>query len=713
MDQHMDYATFKNKLPLKFNQQQEDAVKTIDGPVLLLAVPGSGKTTVLVARLANMILCRGIEPEKILTLTYTVAATNDMRSRFSRLFGAELGSKLEFKTINSVCAGIIKTYGMMIGRTAFSLESNEKALLGIISLLYQKYEGEYPTESEIKGVKTNITYIKNMMLNDDEIEALGREEGIHLAEIYKDYCAELRNHKKMDFDDQMIYAYNLLKKFPSLLQYYHRKYQYICVDEAQDTSRIQHEIIKLLASADDNLFMVGDEDQSIYGFRAAYPQAVLSFEKDHKHAKVLLMEENFRSLGKIVTSADAFVQKNKFRHKKHMKATRPAGSDIEEIVIPERKGQYQYLLNIAKNSKVQTAVLYRDNESAIPLVDLLERNSVPYSIRKAELAFFTNRVVLDIQNIMRFANQMDNTDLFEQIYYKLSMYVNRKTALEACAIAKQQKITVFSAIYRLSDIKPYIRESVKDIEQHFLKMQNEEPGKAISRILYLMGYSEYLKKAELSDKKLFVLKTIATKEKTIESFLLRVDELKNIIENKSSDESSKFILSTIHASKGLEYDDVYIIDVVDGIFPEDVPSDLEDVSREVLETYEEERRLFYVGVTRAKNNLHIFKVGKETTFINQFLHNKYPKPSKSKVMGSNSGRIAINHIKKNEPYKPSTAEIETYKSTFLTSGKIVKHKKFGTGRVISVDNEYVKIAFRGAEKKFNIKLLLEHDLISE
>lgn len=154
------------KFPIKLNEQQKEAVQAVNGPVLLLAVPGSGKTTVLVTRLGFMIYCLSINPSKILTLTYTVAATNDMRERFSRFFGEELGSRMEFRTINSICAGVIKEYGRRIGKAPYELENDEKVLLGIISSLYQKYEDDYPTESDLKGIKTYITYIKNMMLDE-------------------------------------------------------------------------------------------------------------------------------------------------------------------------------------------------------------------------------------------------------------------------------------------------------------------------------------------------------------------------------------------------------------------------------------------------------------------------------------------------------------------------------------------------------------------
>ena len=205
----MEHQLFLEKFPIKLNSQQQAAVQAVHGPVLLLAVPGSGKTTVLVTRLGYMIYCHGIHPSRILTLTYTVAATNDMRERFCRFFGEKLANALAFRTINGVCAGIIKYYGNQIGKEPYALESDEKVLLAILSGLYQKYENEYPTESDLKGIKTLITYIKNRMLSEEEILTLGKENKCHLLEIYKEYCKALKERNCMDYDDQMVYAFRV------------------------------------------------------------------------------------------------------------------------------------------------------------------------------------------------------------------------------------------------------------------------------------------------------------------------------------------------------------------------------------------------------------------------------------------------------------------------------------------------------------------------
>lgn len=709
----MGFDSFIEKFPIKLNSQQKAAVQAVNGPVLLLAVPGSGKTTVLVTRLGYMIYGCGIHPSNVLTLTYTVAATNDMRERFSRFFGTELGNKLKFRTINSICAGVIKEYGRRIGKAPFELENDDKVLLGIIATLYQKYENGYPTESDLKGIKTWITYIKNMMLSEEEIKKLEKDAECHLLDIYKAYCNELRNRKCMDYDDQMIYAYKLLRSSPELLNYYQNSFLYICVDEAQDTSKIQHEIIALLASKTKNLFMVGDEDQSIYGFRAAYPEALLSFEKNYPNAKILLMEENFRSNANIVEAADMFIQKNTLRHEKHMQATKETGSEITEIALKNRGAQYLYLLKVAQDCTEQTAVLYRDNESVIPLVDLLERNNVPYRIRNAELSFFTHRVVLDIQNIMTFAYDMKNTELFEQIYYKVSTYLTKQMALEACKISREYNISIFSAIFGYLDIKPHTRKSLKALETHFNHMRNEFPQKAIHRIVQYMGYGDYLERMDLSNTKLFILKTIAGREDSIKAFLERMEELKDIIQNKKNEDKCLFILSTIHGSKGLEYDNVYMIDIQDGIFPESVPRDIKHASKEEIGTYEEERRLFYVGITRAKNNLFLFKTQEPSTFVKQLFYKKH--------VGENAKAQAVNKsIKASVKAGKSNAKRAVFDETEykvfvdqLAEGVVVTHKKYGEGVITAMDDRNVIIMFGDVLKAFNLRVLFQNQLLIE
>ena len=735
----MEWKEFETTFSVKLNQQQKEAVQSTKGPVLLLAVPGSGKTTVLVTRLGYMIYCKNIPPERILTVTYTVAATKDMSERFAVRFGEDMAKRLEFRTINGICAMIIQYYGRRIGKTPFELVKDEKATTGMLIRICQDHGMGYPTESDLKNVRTLITYIKNMMLNEEELQKLEEESDIRIAGIYSEYCRQMREQKLMDYDDQMLYAYNILRKDPGVLAYFQNRYPYICVDEAQDTSKIQHAIIALLAAGTGNLFMVGDEDQSIYGFRAAYPEALLSFEKKHSGAKVLLMEENFRSNAKIVEAADKFIQKNTLRHEKHMRAAREAGADIREISLKSRKAQYVYLMKAAQEcttgmagmsgseehrgradaSVTETAVLYRDNECAIPLIDLLERKNIPYRMRNADLSFFTHRTVLDVQNIIRFAMDPKDTELFMQIYYRLKLFFNKKDALRYAQISQEKDMEVLDAALKYGNLEKYQEDNIRNLKRQMVRILNMPGDEAVNQILTYMGYQDYLKKMGMNANKLETVKLIGSRVESPEKLLERLEELRTIIQEKVSDKDCPFILSTMHASKGLEYDTVYLLDVMDGILPEKVLANPRTASKEELETYEEERRLFYVGVTRAKNQLNVFTTNKPSKFCSELLGKRNLRENQQKEYAgikkwgdySPAGTYGIKgngmyhgygtgHGSQKQPGK-SYQEL----ADALGEGMVVKHKKFGEGVVVDMEGEHIRIQFGDNVKNMDLKVL--------
>ena len=735
----MEWKEFETTFSVKLNQQQKEAVQSTKGPVLLLAVPGSGKTTVLVTRLGYMIYCKNIPPERILTVTYTVAATKDMSERFAVRFGEDMAKRLEFRTINGICARIIQYYGRRIGKTPFELVKDEKATTGMLIRICQDHGMGYPTESDLKNVRTLLTYIKNMMLNEEELQKLEEESDIRIAGIYREYCRQMREQKMMDYDDQMLYAYNMLRKDPGVLAYFQNRYPYICVDEAQDTSKIQHAIIALLAAGTGNLFMVGDEDQSIYGFRAAYPEALLSFEKKHPGAKVLLMEENFRSNAKIVEAADKFIQKNTLRHEKHMRAAREAGADIREISLKSRKAQYVYLMKAAQEcttgmagmsgseehrgradaSVTETAVLYRDNECAIPLIDLLERKNIPYRMRNADLSFFTHRTVLDVQNIIRLAMNPKDTELFMQIYYRLKLFFNKKDALRYAQISQEKDMEVLDAALKYGNLEKYQEDNIRNLKRQMVRILNMPGDEAVNQILTYMGYQDYLKKMGMNANKLETVKLIGSRVESPEKLLERLEELRTIIQEKVSDKDCPFILSTMHASKGLEYDTVYLLDVMDGILPEKVLANPRTASKEELETYEEERRLFYVGVTRAKNQLNVFTTNKPSKFCSELLGKRNLRENQQKEYAgikkwgdySPAGTYGIKgngmyhgygtgHGSQKQPGK-SYQEL----ADALGEGMIVKHKKFGEGVVVDMEGEHIRIQFGDNVKNMDLKVL--------
>ena len=703
----MEPSAFEKKYMSRFNAQQRKAVRQVDGPILLLAVPGSGKTTVLVTRLGYMALCCEIKPEEILTVTYTVAATGDMRARCAEHFGEDLAKQFEFRTINSICAKIIQYYGRQYDRSPFALVSDEKQITALLSAVYQEVQREYPTESDLKSVRTLITYIKNMMLTDEEVRQLAAklEEPINIAKIYQKYCRAMRENQWMDYDDQMIYAYRMLCKHPQILRHFQQRYRYFCVDEAQDTSKIQHAILALLASASGNLFMVGDEDQSIYGFRAAYPQALLDFEQDHPGAKVLLMEENFRSDAGIVQAADRFIQKNTFRHVKRMKAARGSSASIREIPLRSRGQQYTYLARVAADCDRQTAVLYRDNECALPLIDLLERNGIDYRMRQMEMTFFSHRIVSDLTCVLRLAIDPYDTEAFLQVYYKLGTYIKKADARYIAELSRQRHMPVLDAALECGRLNAHALAGTKTLRTHLRNMLNERADKALYRITEYLGYADYLTRSGINgENKLAILRTLASREASPATFLARMEALQKIIQQKETNPDCRIYLSTIHASKGLEYDTVYLMDVIDGILPEQVPASQRFASKKEKEIYEEERRLFYVGVTRAKNRLYLFTANRKSTFCEDFFGKGAKKQAIDfKALKSTSSSTQTDNARREEICRQFHEQFDV--------GSIVTHFKFGEGVILKITEKQIVVQFADKTRKLDLFLTAQKQLV--
>ena len=587
----------------------------MDGPVLLLATPGSGKTTVLVTRLGYMLLCRGIDPKSILTMTYTVAATRDMRSRFASFFGETAAQGLSFRTINSVSKAVIDYFGREhAGRAPFDLVTDEGELNRLVREICQSVNEGYPEDSEIREVRRLITYIKNMMLTEEEIEKLDTEVD-HLPEIVRRYRETLRQRHLMDFDDQMAYAYTILQKYPAVLDFFQTRFPYICVDEAQDTSRIQHAIIKLLASGSENLFMVGDEDQSIYGFRAAYPDALLHFEDEHPGAKILFMEENFRSGEEIIAAANRFVSANRYRREKAMIPTRGKAAPVRVVHAKSRTYQYLYLVETAKRCERETAILFRNNDTALPLIDLFERNNIPYNCRSFEDTFFSNRVVIDVLDILRFSYDPRNESLFLRLYYKFGAAISKKSALWAVEHSRLSAQPLFEELLHAPEIRGAVQDAVLELAQNLPQLQTDSAETAVHRVWEAMHYGRFVEQRKLDKGKLFILGLLAKGLETPLLFLEKLEALRETIAAHQNAAGNRVILSTIHSSKGLEYDCVYLADVIDGILPPKAANEAQEPDE--LRQYEEERRLCYVGMTRAKNELYLFQCGEASCFVSE------------------------------------------------------------------------------------------------
>ena len=703
----MDKAIFETAHLAALNDQQRAAVEAVNGPVLLLAVPGSGKTTVLITRLGYMTEVCGIAPEAILTMTYTVAATQEMRARFAARFGGELAARLEFRTINGVAARIIALYSRMYGRTPPELIRNESETTPLLMRLWQDTNHEYPAESTVKDLRTAITYIKNMCLTDAELDELETDIE-NLPDLYRGYQKALKAAHKMDYDDQLCFALQILRGAPAVAAAFRKRYKYFCVDESQDTSKVQHEIIRVLAQESGNIFMVGDEDQSIYGFRAAYPQALMDFEQVYPGAQVLLMEENYRSSEEIVAAANAFVARSRYRRPKTLRATQGAQCPIEIRRITRREEQIDWLFEEARRGGGETAVLFRNNESALPLVDLCERRGVPYRFKKADLTFFTHKIVLDAVDFLRFAYEPANGERFLRLYYKFGLALSRQRALAACGASARTGRPILEELIRDPETKTRMRESLGDIYAAFKRIPQLNAADALDAVRHGCGYGAYLNQKGMDTGKLAILEMLAEQEPNALRLLDRLEELRMLIAAKTDiNIDVPFVLSTIHSSKGLEYDRVVLLDAFDGVLP--AKPEICCRTPEDTRQYEEDRRLFYVAMTRARHKLVLFDCKTmPSVFVQEVIFNLPESRAERELAKAETNRV----LGRNKPAAAGPALPPVDVAAVTRVGATVQHAVFGRGVVTEFDGRFVTVEFSGMRvKKLDAALVAEKHLL--
>ena len=690
----MEYEAWKATWKAPLNPQQEAAVQAAQGPVLLLAVPGSGKTTVLIHRLGYLIFCLGVAPEQILTVTYTVAATRDMAARFARTFGETWANRLEFRTINGLSARIIQHYERVKGRQAFTLVTEEGRLAALVGELYRKATGEFAAESTVRSLRTAITYCKNRQMTQEEIEAY-QVEDIPFAKLYRQYHAELRRRRWMDYDDQMVYALQILRQYPQILQKVQARYSYFCVDEAQDTSRIQHTILKLLAGRRRNLFLVGDEDQSIYGFRAADPGALLRFEEEYPGGRVLFLEKNYRSTATIVAAADRFIRQNQHRRDKHMVAARGPGPAIQPIWVADRVQQYAQLAQWAQDCDRETAVLYRNNDSALPLLDLLDRQGTGCRCRQMEGTFFTHRVVRDVTDFIAFAAHPADGERFFRLYYKMGVGIP-KAAAQWAVLQSRGEGNLMAILSHCPQLTQRSQVLCQALAEQFAQLLDDRGDEAIHRLRHHMGYGDFLSTRGSDPGKLAILEALGRYTPNPSALVTRLGELRERIRQGDSDPNSPFLLSTIHGSKGLEYQRVILMDVADGVLPLADPPLGEHPDPAAVEAYEEERRLFYVAMTRAKEELFLFRFRRSdlgSTFARDLFPDKTRRLRQAVAPRPKGG---------GKPAPPPLPDLALF-----DAGAPVTHRAFGRGEVVSRQGDIATILFQEkGEKKVSLSVAL-------
>lgn len=589
---------------MKYSKQQTKAIEHMEGPALVLAVPGAGKTTVLLARINNLIK-KGINPNQILAMTFSKTQANDMKIRYSERYGND---EISFSTIHSFAYKIVRTVYKSMGKNLNLIESSDQVnRYKLIQEIYYKINGRYINEEDIEDFFRVAGFIKNTLQDYEWYKKMYGPSIKNFQEVFQSYEQYKHENDLIDFDDMLVLCKNYLQKYPKLLESVQNTYTYIQIDEGQDTSLVQLEIIKMIARPNNNLFIVADDDQSIYGFRGADSKSLLEFKDLFAHAKVYFMEENYRSSKNIVRLSDKLIKNNLQRYNKNLHSSNQSKDNIDIIEAKNSKIQTNYVANqalkdLAENKSV--AIIYRNNSSLINFINVLN-DKTPFYIKETKLNFYKHFIFKDLFDIINFFNNLHDVDLFEKVYYKFNMFLKKDFIREIKMMDSTED--VIERLKKCSGINYFYEEKIDLLSYYAYKIKDKPFNKKIDIIFGELGYIDYLKELSRRMKTPIInflrimdtIKNIGENCQTSSDFISKLDLLKNIQQNASLNTESKLTLTTIHGSKGLEYDSVYFVDLIQDEFP----SAYSVSAKEELGVLEEERRLFYVGMTRAKNHL--------------------------------------------------------------------------------------------------------------
>lgn len=590
---------------MTLSEAQKEAITHKQGPMLVLAGPGSGKTLVITKRTQHLIEEYGINPARILVITFTKAAAEEMKERFIKLMeGKNLG--VNFGTFHAVFFKILR---YAYNYNASNIISDEQKYRYYKELI-DELEIEIEDEKEfIEGISSEISLVKSEKMDINNYYSMNCSED-NFAKLYAGYERKLRKANLIDFDDMLLLCYELLVARPDILALWQHKYEYILIDEFQDINKIQYDIIRLLAKPQDNLFIVGDDDQSIYRFRGAKPEIMLNFSKDYPKAKQVLLNYNYRSKGKIVNAALRVVKNNSKRYEKEITTIHEDGDEVEIKVAADLPEENKMVLELIHEyykkgyAYNQIAILYRTNTQPGALVEKLMEYNIPFRMRDAIPNIYEHWITKNILAYIKIAMGSRDRSLFLEIINRPKRYISRDCF--------GNPVVDLNRVKEYYSDRSYVIERIEKLEYDLALLKKTNPFAAITYIRRAIGYDDFLREyADFRRMKVDELYDILSELqensrdfKTYEEWFAHMEayqeELKRQVEQRKNKSYDGVSLSTFHASKGLEYDVVIIIDANEGITPHRKALLLEDM--------EEERRMFYVAMTRAKQRVHIFSV---------------------------------------------------------------------------------------------------------
>lgn len=588
---------------MKFNESQTRATAHKTGPMMVLAGPGSGKTTVITGRTCNLIK-QGIPASSILVVTFTKAAAREMKERFLHLMNLHT-SQVTFGTFHGVFYGILRHTYHLSGQNILSEDMKMKLLRELVDTYCQDTEDEADL---LTNLSREISTVKDGRIDLSHYYSACLAEEV-FRKIYEEYQGWLNKNKKLDFDDIMVWTYKLFRKRPDILKLWQDKFQYILIDEFQDINPIQYDIIRMLASPRNNLFIVGDDDQSIYRFRGAKPELMLNFPKDYPDTVQVTLDTNYRSTGEIVKKSGLLIGENESRFSKKIQTNREDGDKIDIHIFENDRDEVAHMIeSIREYLKTgheyrDVAILFRTNTGSRKTVEQLMAYNMPFQMRDGLPNLYEHWVARDVFTYMRMSKGSRLRADFLRVANKPNRYLARDSFLDA-------EVT-FESLYQVYEERQWMWERIEKLEHDLKVLDPMTPFGALNYIRYGIGYEGYLKeyaqyrriKPEELLEILDELQDTARGFDRVEDWFDHIERYKEELKRQNQTrqkELNGITVSTLHSIKGLEFDNVYILDVNEGVIP---------YRKAVLDAdVEEERRMFYVGMTRAKNRLHLYAV---------------------------------------------------------------------------------------------------------
>lgn len=612
---------------MSLNHAQTEAVAHNKGPCMVLAGPGSGKTLTIAKRIEYLIMKHKVRPEEILVITFTKYAAWEMKNRTRSICGPS-SYAVTFGTFHGIYYGILKWAYRLNQSNLLSDEEKYRILREILPGIDWDQEPEADEEKDyLQELAIEIGNVKNNCMDIEEYEPV-KYTTEKFRKLYRTYEETKKKYRKIDFEDMLIQCRDLFMKRPDILKKWQEKFQYILVDEFQDVNQAQYDVVRMLAAPQDNLFVVGDDDQSVYGFRGAKPGIMKEFMKDYPKARQILLDVNYRSSGYIVKGALRVIGNNKIRFEKKIEAFRKPDETVHVQEVKDPVQEAEYVLERIREyrekgvSYTEMAVLYRTNVDARAMSELMTEYQIPFVMKEHLNNIYEYFIALDMISYLRLSQGEYDRKYFLQIANRPNRYLTRESM-------KTGNVS-YESLRRYYRDKDWMVDRIDQLEWDMKMICDKTPYAAIQYIRKRMGYDEFLKEyaayRKISSEDLFaVLEEIWQNSKgygTIKEWFEHIESYGKMLkeQNKKNGEKEGVNLMTMHAAKGLEFDTVFVIEANEGSCPYKKATTDEEI--------EEERRLFYVAMTRAKRKLVISYVkeknGKDllpSRFVSELLLN--------------------------------------------------------------------------------------------